>query len=109
MRAARVSVQTIASEFIDAFNRRDAEGLLALMDPAIEFHPTGLVGTRRRYDGHDGVRCWLGELESSPMRHQVRVREVRRTEDSKIVEARAFLSNAEMLAHLGLIDSGEAR
>jgi hypothetical protein len=23
-------------------------------DPAIEFHPTALVGTRRRCDGHEG-------------------------------------------------------
>jgi len=125
------SVEAIAQRFIEAFNDRDAERLLALMDPAIEFHPTGLVGQRRRYDGHDGVRQWMGELESGPSRHQVRIREVRPTEDGftllsevlldgelvspsamvahfgangKIVEARAFLSDEEMLLHLGLIE-----
>lgn len=124
-------METLAREFVDAFNRRDADGFLALMDPEVEFHPTALVGKRRRYDGHDGVRRWFGEVETSQMRHQVRVREVRPSGDGfvllsevllggklvspsamvarlggdgKIVEARAFLSDEEMLAHLGLID-----
>jgi SnoaL-like domain len=121
----------MANQFVDAFNRRDTSGFLAMMDPAVEFHPTALVGTRRRYDGHDGVRRWLGEVESSQMQHQVRVREVRPTEDGfvllsevlldgklvspsamiarlgadgKIVEARAFLTDEELLVHLGVIE-----
>jgi hypothetical protein len=124
----------MAGQFIDAFNRRDADAFLALMDATVEFHPTALVGVRRRYDGHEGVRRWLGEVESSQMKHQVRVREVRPTEDGfvllsevlldgklvspsamiarlgvdgKIVEARAFLTDEELLVHLGVIDDTE--
>lgn len=127
-------METVASQFVDAFNRRDADAFLALMDPAVEFHPTALVGARRRYDGHEGVRRWLGEVESSQMKHQVRVREVRPTEDGfvllsavlldgklvspsamiarlgadgKIVEARAFLTDEELLVHLGMIEDSE--
>jgi ketosteroid isomerase-like protein len=128
-------VETVVNRFIDAFNRRDADAFLALMDASVEFHPTALVGTRRRYDGHEGVRRWLGEVESSQMKHRVRAREVRPTEDGfvllsevlldgklvspsamiarlgadgKIVEARAFLTDEELLVHLGVIeDSGE--
>jgi ketosteroid isomerase-like protein len=124
----------MTNQFIDAFNRRDVDGLLSMMNPAVEFHPTALVGTRRRYDGHEGVRRWFGEVDSSQMQHQVRVREVRPTEDGfvllsevlldgklvspsamiarlgadgKIVEARAFLTDEELLVHLGVIDDSE--
>jgi hypothetical protein len=130
MPGADVSFDLIARRFVDAFNRRDADGLVALSDPVIEFHPTSLVGRRQRYDGHDGLRRWVAELEASSLGHQVRVREVRPREDGfvllsevlldgklvtpsamvarlsdrhAIVEARAFLTDAELLAHIGVM------
>lgn len=130
MFASEISFELIARRFVDAFNRRDAEGLVALSDPAIEFHPTALVGKRRRYDGHDGLRRWVAELGRSGIEHQARVREVRPRQDGfvllsevlldgtvitpgamvahlnerhAIVEARAFLTDAELLAYIGVI------
>lgn len=119
----------IGRRFVDAFNRRDVEGLLALSDPAIEFHPTSLVGERRRYNGHDGLRRWVADLDESQLEHEVRVREVRPLEDDGflllsevllggelvspsamlarlneaglIVEARAFLTDVETLRQVG--------
>jgi hypothetical protein len=95
----------VANQFIDAFNRRDADAFLALMDAAVEFHPTALVGTRRRYDGHEGVRRWLGEVESSQMKHRVRVREARPTEDGFVLLSEVLLdgklvSPSAMIAQL---------
>lgn len=52
----------IGRDFTDAFNRRDADGLVALADPAIEFCPTELVGSRRAYHGHEGLRQWVADL-----------------------------------------------
>ena len=132
MSTAKVSMETIGQQFIDAFNRRNAEDLVALADPAIEFHPTGLVGERRTYHGHDGLRRWVSDLGASGAKHQVRVLEVRRLDDSrflvlsevlldgdlispsamiarldeanKIVEARAYLTDEQMLTRVGLMD-----
>jgi SnoaL-like domain len=130
MRAARVSVETIGRRYVDAFNRRDIEGLVALSHPAIEFRPTMLVGARRRYDGHEGLRRWFEELGGSEIELQIRVREVRAlggdgflvlseifldddklvspaamlarlADDGRIVEARSFLTDEEMLRQVG--------
>jgi ketosteroid isomerase-like protein len=47
---------------IDAFNRRDLDGFLALMDPDVEFTPYEVaVQGGRPYRGHDGVRTWWEE------------------------------------------------
>jgi hypothetical protein len=131
MPAARVSVQIIGRRFVDAYNRRHVDDLIALSDPAIEFHPTSLVGARRRYDGHDGLRRWVKELDTLGIEHQVRVLEVRALEkdgllvlsevlldgklispgamfarlgeNGRIVEARAFLTDEEMLKRVGWV------
>jgi hypothetical protein len=124
------SMEAIAREFIDAFNRRDAEGLVALCDAEIDFQPTPLVGAHDGYRGHDGLRRWVEDLGTSGLDHQVRVREVRvlderrflllsevwidgelvspsamlarLTETGAIVEAQAFLSDEETLERIVL-------
>lgn len=131
MSAAGASTRAVGLRFIEAFNRRDAEALVALADPGIEFHPTSLVGEDRVYQGHDGIRRWIRDLGRSQIKHQVRVREVRvleedrllvisevvidgevispsamlarLTEESRIVEARAYLSDEQMLKKIGLV------
>jgi hypothetical protein len=131
MSTAHVSIEEIGQQFIDAFNRRDAEDLVALVDPDVDFHPTGLVGTRRAYRGHEGMRRWVSDLKTSQAMHQVRVHEVRALEErrflvltevildgesaspaallgrlgdtGKIVEAHAYLSDEELLTQIGLV------
>jgi len=131
MSSGEASPEEIGRRFVYAFNRRDADGLIALADPAIEFHPTILAGERRLYHGHDGLRRWVMELKESGGEHQVRVREVRILEadrflvlsevllDGKvvtpsamlarlapaggIVEIYAYLSDEQMLIRLGLV------
>jgi ketosteroid isomerase-like protein len=125
-----VSIEAIGRQFVDAFNRRDVSDLIVLTDPAVEFHPTSLVGERRRYDGHEGLRRWFADLEESQIEHQVRVKEVRQTDegflvlsevllggelvspsamlawvndDGLIVEARAFLTDPETLRQVGWV------
>ena len=48
---------------IDAYNRRDLDALLALMDEDVESIPrtSGLEG-ESSYRGHDGVRRWWNNL-----------------------------------------------
>lgn len=138
MSKTEVSIEAVGHRFIDAFNRRDADALIALADPEIEFSPTSLVGTRRTYRGHDDMRRWVTELrESAIEHHQVRVREVRAVGDDRfvvlsevllggetvspsamlarvsaaglIVEAHAYLTDEQMLVQLGLLEESVSR
>jgi hypothetical protein len=127
---SEVSFELIARCFVDGFNRRDAESLVALSDPSIAFFPTAVVGTGERYDGHDGLRRWVADLEESGIGHQGRLREVRPLEDGfvlfsdvmldgnlitpaalvvrlsechSIVEARGLLTDSELLTRIGVV------
>jgi ketosteroid isomerase-like protein len=49
---------------IEAFNARDAEALIARMDPNVEYHPVlaavgGVIAFRR----HDGMRSWFADFK----------------------------------------------
>lgn len=130
MSSEQLSAGELAERFIDAFNRRDADGIVALTHPQVEFVPTLLVGQRSVYDGHDGIRRWVAELAASGATHQVRVRDVRRlapdrfaalTEvlvegevtspsalvavlrDGLIVHAKAYLSDERTLIRVGVL------
>lgn len=47
---------------MDTFNRRDRDGLLALMDPDIEWTPYEVrVQGGSPYRGHEGMRRWMEE------------------------------------------------
>ena len=124
----------LGRQFIAAYNRRDADALVALAHREIRFYPSTLVGARRRYDGHDGLRQWIADLAAAQMRPQVQIREIRplgpdrflllsevrldgdpvtdaamiaSVEDGRIVEARSFLTDEQTLAKLGLISRDE--
>lgn len=123
------AMSRIAYRFIDAFNRRDADDLVVLVDPEFEWRPSLLVGRRRTYHGHDGLRRWLEDLAGATVHHQARVREVEVLDDErflvhsevlvdgvvmtpssmiakvggdgKLTEARAYLSDEPMLRRTG--------
>lgn len=129
-------MEAIGRRFVDAFNRHDAEDLVALADPHIEFRPTSLVGTSRIYRGHDGLRQWVQELDTAQIQHQARVREVRILDESRflilsevlldgelvspsamlsrladaggIIEAHAYLTDEQMLTQIGLVPKSPA-
>ena len=47
----------------DAFNRRDLDALLALMDDDVEVVPrVGAMEGESSYRGHDGVRRWWSNV-----------------------------------------------
>jgi hypothetical protein len=131
MSPGAAAMEAIAGQFIDAFNRRDVDALLALCDRDIEFHPTVLVGARRIYRGHAGMRRWVADLQKAQIQHQVRVRRVRAlgerrfmvlsevlldgervtpsallaqlTADGLIAQAHAYLSDEQTLGQVGLM------
>jgi hypothetical protein len=125
------AMSIIAQQFVDAFNRRDADDLVALVDPAFEWHPSVLARGPRTYQGHAGLRQWVDDLARAPVHHQARVREVqvldenrflvlsevlvdgepmspgamlaRLGEDGKLLEARAYLTDEPMLRRTGIV------
>jgi ketosteroid isomerase-like protein len=50
---------------VEAFNARDLDAMLALVDPSCEWHSAfaGVFGGV--YHGHDGVRMWHRDLEEA--------------------------------------------
>ncbi|MBS1870804.1 MAG: nuclear transport factor 2 family protein [Actinobacteria bacterium] len=120
----------LAVAFVEAFNDRDADALVALAHPRIVFRPTTLVGQRRTYHGHEGLRRWVAEIDATGADFQVHIREIRPLRPSgflvlsklrvgdelitdsamiasvhqgEIIEAHGYLSDEQMLADLDLI------
>jgi ketosteroid isomerase-like protein len=58
------SIRLVQHAF-DAFTRRDAEALIALMDTDVEFFPEGTSAAAhegRSYHGHDGMRQYFEDI-----------------------------------------------
>ena len=51
--------------WIEAFNARDVEGVIACFDPSIEYHSTFAAADGAVYHGHDGIRRWHRDLEEA--------------------------------------------
>jgi ketosteroid isomerase-like protein len=49
--------------FVDAFNARDIEAVIAYCDPAIEFHSAFAAVGGGVYHGHAGMRSWHRDFE----------------------------------------------
>jgi ketosteroid isomerase-like protein len=121
----------VARRWIEAFNRRDADALLAVADAEMVFHPTLLAGARRTYRGHEGLRLWLADVAATGLRHTAEATALRRlpsgehlvsgsifhdgeamspfsmrfrVRDGKLVEAWAYLSDEALLGSLGRLD-----
>jgi hypothetical protein len=77
--------EVIVAKWLDAFNVRDLDGMLALMDERIEFHPLRLPGLESAYRGHDGVRSWFAQLVEMEHRHRIELTEVRNTRDDRLL------------------------
>lgn len=68
-----------------AFNRRDMAGLLALLDPDVEWVPVLAVLEGRVYRGHDDVRRWVADLDSDWEFFEVSYEEMRDLDDRVLV------------------------
>ena len=73
MSPARVELVLAA---IDAYNRRDTEGLSLLMDPEVELRPPVMALAGKAYRGRSGVRKWLADVEESWSEAQIHPIEV---------------------------------
>ena len=117
--------------WVDAFNARDLDGMLACVGDRVEFRPLRLSGVSGCYRGHDGVREWFTRLRRSRQDHPIVIHEARavgeahvvatgsirlegaddigsfcavnRIGEGLILAAHHYLSDAAMIERLGLI------
>ena len=79
---------------IYAFNCRDMEGLLAELDPAVEWHPALLAALRGEgaavYQGHEGVRDFVRDLHEAFTELQIEIVEARVDVDHGLRRLRRF-------------------
>ncbi len=119
----------LARAYVDAYNNRDLEAMLAVQDENVVSHPAPLFGHRPHY-GHAGVRAWWQEMVDRDRWYTVVIRDIRvvgadrvavlgeirqggerlspwgvvvRIRDGLIVESRSYLSDEELLDGLGLL------
>ena len=65
---------------VEAYNRRDAQGLIDVLDPRVEWHPALLVmlgGEPTVYRGHEGVRELLRDTDETLAEIHVEFSEIR--------------------------------
>lgn len=67
----------IVLRWIDAFNDRDLDSVLTLMDPEVRLHPLRLSGVERLYRGHDGVERWFARMSEVGLKHRFDVSALR--------------------------------
>lgn len=123
-------IEQVARQFVDGFNARDVEALLRASHERIIYYPSALVGERRSYAGHDGLRAWVAQLVARGAQFQARIREIRAlppdrfavlgevwlanelispsaligtVRDGRIIEGRGYLTEESTLRQLGLL------
>jgi hypothetical protein len=117
----------LAHRWINAFNLRDADELLAVAHPDIVLRPLRW-GVKSEYRGHPGVREWLATIQASPEATSVTPDTVRPVgparvvvegsidgadarfvalytiRDERLLEVRAYMSDRELLEQLGVLE-----
>ncbi|HSO97606.1 MAG TPA: nuclear transport factor 2 family protein [Solirubrobacteraceae bacterium] len=88
--------ETIVSRWVEAFNTRDVDGMLACVSGDVDFHPLRLSGLRSSYHGHDGIREWFRGLQSMRPDCQIAVSEVRGVSEGRVLVAGALTLGGEM-------------
>ena len=74
------TVEDLIRGFVAAFNRREAEAMIAFADPRIVAYPAKVSRTSRSYAGHQGLRHWVQDVVANDRGQRIAAREVRKLE-----------------------------
>lgn len=77
------TVEQLVHTYVAAFNRRDVDEMITLVDPAIVNRPSVLTSGSRDYLGHQGLRNWMRDVVSDDAGQQLVPYEVRKLEDQR--------------------------
>jgi ketosteroid isomerase-like protein len=127
--STRVDNVRVAERYVGAYNDRDLDAMLAVMDENVVSHPAPLFG-HRPHVGHAGVRAWWATMVASDHSFDVVVTGTRQIYPDRvavfgelrsrgarlgpwavvvlirnglIIESRSYLSGEDLLADLGLL------
>jgi hypothetical protein len=126
-----LSSDVLVRQWVDAFNARDLDGMLARLDPEVRLHPLRLRGLDGSYRSRDGVQRWFARLTQLRHEHVIILSDVHGSQDDQVLAvgslrlvgnfeiapfcavyriaggliaaAHHCLSDPDMLEHLGLI------
>jgi ketosteroid isomerase-like protein len=87
MREAHVEA---VREWINAFNRRDAEAILELAHPDVDYRPylAALSGGSGSYHGHRGLRRYLHDLDEAWSAFEAQIHSLRAVGEHVLMEGR---------------------
>jgi ketosteroid isomerase-like protein len=113
-----------------AVNERDVDAVNSYSHPDIDVYPLQVAKVSGHYQGHEGVRRWLGDMEASDTGHNVTATGIRTLpdgrvalfgvllvegkeispysliatiRDDKVIGMRSYLSDEETMEHLKLL------
>jgi ketosteroid isomerase-like protein len=93
-------------EWIDAFNRRDADAILELAHPQVDYRPylAAVSGGSGSYHGHGGLRRYLHDLDEAWSRFEAEIHSLRSVGGHVLMEgrlrARGRMSGVEVDAEM---------
>jgi ketosteroid isomerase-like protein len=87
---SRHADEATVRRWFDAFNSRDLEGMLACMDPDVDFRPLRLRGVEGGYRRHAGVRDWIADLMRMEHHHRVELSRVQASGGGEVIAAGAL-------------------
>ena len=120
----------LVRQWARAVNERDRDALVALSHPDIDCYPLQIATVSGLYQGHDGLRRWIDDMEASDTGHNVRATGIRTLpdgrvalfgvllvegkeispysliatiRDDKVIGMRSYLSDEETMEHLKLL------
>jgi len=67
----------VLRRWINAFNLRDLDAMLALMHADVRLQPLRLNGLQRSYRGHDGVGRWFADMREHGLAHRLAIANLR--------------------------------
>jgi ketosteroid isomerase-like protein len=104
-RSGRRATERAAEQVFEAFNRRDIDAMLALVDPEIVFAPVSarLIGDGSDYRGHDGLRRYLRDVATHWRHLEVTPAHVRSAGDAVVA-----LGHVRSTTHAGRRDEASA-
>ena len=87
MREPIAGDQAVVMRWIEAYNARDLDAMLACLDRDVDYHPLRLGGLSGPYHGHDGVEHWFTGLDARRHAHRIDVTEIHQVGDDHTLAA----------------------
>jgi len=96
---ASAADRRLVERLFEAFNRRDADEITAVCDPAMDFFPVGTaeaIGRTAPYVGPDGLRDYLRDVEHAWEELLITPTAIERHQGSLLVRGRVYVRSREL-------------